>query len=67
MIRSESCRSNVINQMLIIEYIMNNDNVTTVGFQFEPVRETGTSSSYLDGILVEEMSVSKRQTPSPSV
>ena len=38
---------------------MNNDNVRTVGFQFEPepVRETGTSSSYLDDILRDEKGV----------
>ena len=69
MTRSKSYRSDVINQMLIIEYIMNNDNVRAVGFRFEPepVRETRTTSSYLDDVLGDEKSASKRKTQYPGV
>ena len=55
--------------MLIIEYIMNDDNVRAVGFRFEPepVRETRTTSSYLDDVLGDEKSASKRKTQYPGV
>lgn len=55
--------------MLIIEYIMNNDNVRAVGFRFEPepVRETRTASLYLDDVLGDEKSASKRKTQYPGV
>ena len=69
MTRSKSYRSDVINQMLIIKYIMNNDNVRAVGFRFEPepVRETRTASLYLDDVLGDEKSASKRKTQYPGV
>ena len=69
MTRSKSYRSDVINQMLIIEYIMNNDNVRAVGFRFEPepVRETRTASLYLDDVLGDEKSASKTKTQYPGV
>lgn len=55
--------------MLIIEYIMNNDNVRAVGFRFEPepVRETRTASLYLDDVLGDEKSASKTKTQYPGV
>ena len=57
----------ILSNMLIIEYIIDADNVGFLGFQFKPVRETDTVSSYLENILEEEMSASKRQMQSPCV
>ena len=37
--------------MLIIEYVMIENNVRILGLQFETIWETGTMSSYLDDIL----------------
>ena len=46
--------------MQINEDIMGEDNVKVLGFQFEPVSETSTITSYLDDVREEEISASKR-------
>ena len=74
---------NFIDQMLIIEYIMDHNsvssrfsvwasegdgsNIITSRWYSEPVRETGTIPSHLDDILEEEIRASKRKTQSQNV
>lgn len=74
---------NVIDQMLITEYIMGENsvssrfsvsasegdgyNIITSRWCSEPVRETGTIPSHLDDILEEEIRASKRQTQPQNV
>lgn len=44
--------------MLVIEYIMDDNNARVLGFHFEPIWETGTI--YLNDMTKEEISPSKR-------
>ena len=46
--KNESCRYDVINQILFVRYIMGDYDVRFLGCQFKSVRETGAISSSLD-------------------
>ena len=42
--------TNIISEILVIEYVIDGANMRVLGFLFEPVRERGTIS-YLEDIL----------------